>query len=324
VSVISLTLTQSAHETLRGIPDTITVSTNIPAVVFFTIDGTLPNTNSSVYVSPIRLPSSLSQVTLNVLATDGTNTSSVVSQTFTGDLSSVVNFSGGAKFPQATQASIGNSANGNSLFPFGTTNPGSNTQYTGVGSSANTIYDQSLPSVPNGYDESGNPASFSNDPIDVFGAPPQIKDKNVSVIGKNGPIEFVQEFSSNNDKLFNPKALVIYHDASNTDLLTPTIINRPHFSLENPELIKDGILLSTHNLNSPTITGSFIKSHYNPNTGTMKTYYRDSAVNRWIISEWQYTPTEPSLNSFSNLVFGREPGSVHVYPWHLWMRRTLM
>lgn len=325
MGVISLTVTQSASETLSGIPDTITISSSVPAIIFFTLDGTTPNTNSSVYALPIRLPTHLSSVTINILATDGTDTSAIVTQTFTADLSTVVNLTSyGARFPQTTMASTGNPANGNSKFPFGTTDPSSHVQYTGIGNSDNTVYDESLPSIPNGFDADGVASSFSNEVQDVFGKPTAPENKNVRVIGKNGPTEYDQVFSSNNDKLFNPRALVIYHNASNDDPLTPTIINRPHFSLENPESVKDGILLSTHNLNSPTITGSFIKSHYNPNTGTMKTYYRDSAVNRWIISEWQYTPSAPNLGSFSNLVFGREPGSRYVYPWHLWMRRTLM
>lgn len=324
MAVISLTVTQSATETLSGIPDYVTVASNIPAIIFFTLDGTTPNTNSSVYVGPIPMPRHLPVVYLNILGSDGTDTSSVVSLTFTPDLSTIINLSGGAKFPQATMVDSGNSANGNSKFPFGTSDPSANIQYTGIGNSDNTVFDESLPSVSNGYDADGVEASFSNEVLDVFGRPPAIEDKNVTLIGKNGPTEYDQVFSSNNDKLFNPKALVIYHDASNTDPLTPTIINRPHFSLENPEAVKDGILLSTSHLNTPTITGSFIKSYYNPNTGTMKTYYRDSAVNRWIISEWAYTPTAPNLGSFSNLVFGREPGSHHVYEWHLWQRRTLM
>lgn len=324
MAVISLTVTQSSSETISGIPNTITITSNVPTIIFFTLDGTVPNVNSSVYFGPIRLPIHLPSVTLNILASDGTNTSTLITQTFTADLSTIDNITAGARAPQATLANIGNSANSNSLFPFGTTNPGSNITYTGIGNSNNTIYNEALPAIPNGYNADGIPTSFSNEALDVFGSPPAIENKNVTLIGNNSPVHDEKIFSSNNDKLFNPKALVIYHDASNTDPLTPTIINRSQFSLENPESIKDGILLSTHNLNSPTITGSFIKSHYNPNTGTMKTYYRDSSVNRWIISEWQYTPTTPNLNSFSNLVFGREPGSRHVYPWLLWQKRTLM
>lgn len=323
--VISLTVTQSSSQTVSGIPDTITVSTNIPSIIFFTLDGSIPDTNSSVYINPIKLPTYLNAVTVNILATDGTSISSLYSQTFTANLSTIVNITEGARFPQATQSDNGNSISENSLFPFGSIDSGSSVRYTGIGNSQNTIYNESLPgTVSNGYNAEGLAASFSNEPLGPFETPPSPEDKNVTVIGINGPTEYVQAFSSNNDKLFNPKALVIYHDASNTDPLTPTIINRPHFSLENPEAIKDGILLSTHTLNSPTITGSFIKSHYNPNTGMMTTYYRDSSVNRWIISEWAFTPTAPNLGSFSNIVFGRDSGSKHVYSWHLWQRRTLM
>lgn len=323
MSVISLTITQSSEETVSGIPNTISISSNVPSIIFYTLDGSSPTAYSPVYTHSIELPSYLPSLTLNVLATDGTSNSSVYTQTFTADLSSIVNLTQGAQVSQATVASIGNPANNNSLFPFGTPRLGIYDTITGRGNPDKTLLNESLPSSPNAFDADGNPTSFTNQPLDPFGYPPKAEDKNVRVIGDNGPPKNPQE-ASNNDKLFNPKALVIYHDASNTDPLVPKIINRAAFSLENSERTKDGILLSTTGLDSPTITGSFIKSHYNPNTGEMTTYYRDSSVNRWIISTWKYSPTSQSTGSFTNLVFGRGDGSRFVYPWHLWARRTLM
>src|SRR5258705_9262425 len=97
--VISLIVTQSASETISGIPDTITVSTNIPAIIFYTLDGTIPDTNSAVYFAPIHLPTYLAEVILTILASDGSDTSATFIQTYTADLSSISNLTQGARFP---------------------------------------------------------------------------------------------------------------------------------------------------------------------------------------------------------------------------------
>lgn len=325
MAVISITITQSSTQTIPGIPDTITIASNIPALIFFTLDGLDPNYNSSVYSNPIQLPQQNKNLTLKVYATDGTDSSAIITQNYTGDFSGIKNiYSGNARTAQSTSNNNAQSLSaGNSLFPFGTNTNIDNINYSGVGNPDNTVYNEGISNpIPNAFDENGNPTSFSNLPIDPFGQVPI--DKNVKLIGKNGPVQYVQEESNSDDKLFNPKALVIYHDANNLDPLTPQIINRSAFSLENTESIKDGILLTTHHLNSPTITGSFIRSFYNPNTGKMTNYYRDASVNRWIISSWDFSPTNPNLGSLGRIVFGREEGSQYVYPWILWQKRTLM
>lgn len=320
MAVISLTVTNSSEQTISGIPDTVTVSSNVPCIIFFTLNGEDPSFNSSVYIGPIRLPIHLPSVTLKIKASDGTDSSLLVSETFYADLSTIKNITDGARFPQTTVVTDGRNVSG-SLFPFGNSHPSSNSEYTGDPNPSNTVYNESLTSIPNGYDANGNEASFTNEPIGTFDRP--LLNKNVTLIGKNGPTEYTQEYSSTTDKLFNPKALVIFHDTTNTDPSSPVIINRSNFSLENPEM-NGGSGLSLPPVNTATSTGSFISSHYNARTGMVKSYYRDSATNRWIISQWQYTPTGPVTNGFTGLVFGREPGSRYVFPWTLWPKRTFM
>lgn len=321
MAVISLIITQSEEETVPGIPNYITISANIPSIIFFTLDGTDPNSNSSVYINPIQLPTYQSELTLKVFATNGNDNSGIITQIFVGDISGIENITYGAKFPQAITNLSNNATSNNSLYPFGSNFHNDNVFYTGIGNSDNTIFDQNLPSEPNAYDGDGNPAAFSNSPLDPFGT--KSLNKNTEIIGKQLPTEYTPEFSSSTDKLFDPKALVIYHDGDNIDPLTPQMINRPLFSLENPEVYKGMDILSPGALESSTATGSFIGSHYNPTDGTMNYYYRDSTTNRWIISKFQYTPTAPKRDAFSSLVFGRENGSQYVYPWVLWRRNVL-
>jgi hypothetical protein len=326
MAVISITLVQSSTQRVPGIPDTITVSTNIPAMVFYTLNGEDPNTNSNIYTTPIQLPGYAPNLILKLMATNGTDNSGVIEQIFTIDLASIENFySGSARFPQAVSnnGSYSQSA-GNSLEPFGSGNGNENIIYTGVGNPDNTLFNEGIATeIPHGFDQVGNPTSFTNFPLDPFGDPPEPEGKNVRIVGKNGPRGTTDELTGLEGKIFNPRALVVYHDTNDLDPLMPVLINRPHFSLQNSETVKDGLLLNSNNLGTASTTGSYVKSYYNPNTGKMTTYYRDNSVNRWIISTWDYAPTNNSGN-LANMVFSRGRGANHVYSWHLWFHRTLM
>jgi Fn3 associated len=330
VPIITVTITPSSTETVKGIPDTLTVSTNIPATIFYTLDGTIPDINAAVYVAPIILPQYLAQITLNVFATNGVNNSSVITQIYTADLTSIIT-TVGDRTAQATVSDLGN-ANSFNTYPFGDTNTNPNFNYQ-ANNPDNTIYNQNLPAEPTTFDSNGNPAGFTNQPLNplnqiattstfngvVF---PGVGDKTpVDVIGKNSPVEYTPEISSKADRIFNPKALVIYQNTATDDPSNPVIINRSAFSLENAEIVKDGILLNPGAPDYNTITGSFIRRSYNPNTQMLTNYYFDGKVNRWVISSSPYTPTTPNVNSLNNIVFGRN--SDKVFQWVTFAGRVL-
>src|SRR5690606_9985489 len=80
--VITLTITESPIQIVSGIPQMISMSANIPSTIFYTLDGTEPTTSSDVYISSIKLPVEQHTIVLKAFATDGTDTSLVVSRTY--------------------------------------------------------------------------------------------------------------------------------------------------------------------------------------------------------------------------------------------------
>src|ERR1700733_172706 len=91
---ISITITESSSQTMPGIPDTITLSTNVPATIFYTLDKRIPNTLSPVYLSPILMPQNLLTVVLNIFASNGIDSSTVITQIYNINSSEVITTAG--------------------------------------------------------------------------------------------------------------------------------------------------------------------------------------------------------------------------------------
>jgi hypothetical protein len=326
VAVISVTITESTEEVVDGIPKTISLSTNIPATIFYTLDGTTPDTTSSVYVTPITLPT-LPAPQLRIFATNGTDSSAIIEQDYGPDISF-------ARLPHAAVTGLDiNSQNSLGLF-------GSNTQdtaeavYQNSGQAGITVLAPDLETFPSGrYDADGNPAALTNESLQSY----KIIQSESNVNGETGygigtlvPVNKlperdnnVPEESNRAQKLFNPRALVVYQDASTEDTTAPPQLNREFFSLEVPEKEKDGALLYNNGPNTATTTASFLKSYYNPRDNTITYYYRDSSTNRWLVSKQPYQLRDPNVGNLSNMVFGRETGNGFIFRWIPFARRVL-
>lgn len=342
MGVISITITASSTETIPGIPDTITLSTSEPATIFYTLDGTSPTNGyaSPVYVAPILMPQYLLTVVLNIFATNGVDSSAIITQTYTADESEIITRVGD-RVPHATvQFPCGENSPPNNLFPYGGPFPVSPVGYGNAGDPDKTVYNPALPATAEGFDAVGNAAGFVNNPDIQFqfdqiysttdydgvvfpgvGNLPATTD----VIGKMSPVEYTQEESFGYDKIFNPRALVVYLDTTTNDPSNPVVIMREHFALEDPEIVRDGNLLFNAGLDAPSTTGSYLRSYINPNKGTITHYYYDNSVSRWIISTAPYTPTNPNAGDLSGMLPGRDTGGVgRVYNWLLFYYRTLI
>ena len=333
--VISITITPSTNEVLPGIPATITLSTNVPATIFYTLDGSAPDTFSPVYVAPISISAGPLSVILSVVATDGIDTSSIIVQSFTANNSEIPTVAdANARLPHAATTNLNNASTYNSLFPFGTSSPNPNFQYLNPSDAGTTVYNQAEPATSSGFDGSGNPAVFSNKPASDFefqevystldwlnqdtpgvGNLPATTD----VIESSFPVQYSPEISTTADKIFNPRAMVIYQDATTEDPTNPVIINRSSFSLENPETVRDGNLLYNSTLDSPPTMGGFVNRYYNARTNMMTYYYYDNTVGRWIISSAPYAPTQ-NVGALYNMVFGRDSvyggGGSKYFKWY--------
>lgn len=336
MSVISITITASSTEILPGIPTSITLTSNIPSLIFYTLDGTTPTTYSPLYTSPILLPG-LSNIILTIFATDGTNTSDIITQTY-NIIPSKVETMAGDRVPHAAVSNVNICGDGSDSFPFGSNSPNPNFQYLNSADAGTTVYNPAEPAISSGFDANENPAVFTNkDPTyyefntlystsdfegQVFPGVGNLPAK-TTIDGSPYDVEYRKEISSTSDKLFDPKAMVIYVDASTEDPTNPAIIMRDHITLENPEIVRDGTFLSNAGLEQNVMMGSFVRSAYNPRTNEITRYYYDNYVNRWVISKSPYQSTNSNVGNLSGVIGGRDAGNDKVYRWVWNQRRTL-
>lgn len=318
MAVISLTIEEADYEIVSGVPAFVTFSTNIPASVFYTLDGTDPTTSSLIAVGEVALPTQGTLVTLKVFATNGVDSSPIIKKCY----GTTIAFD---RRPHDTVKGLNSGFPPSSPFPFG-----SFSQPKGVYGNTGglTIKSAGVTGVPDGYDGQGNPAGFTNKPFNIENY--EIIFSETNVIGQMGrgignlPSDtFVipsrtdpPESSETNSPFFNPKALVIYQDGTKPSF-DPAIepMLRSSFSLFNPERVRDGNYFFTTGLDGNTPTTHTTKSMYNPKDNTMMYYYRDRESNRWIISKTKFVNKDPGLFNLGGLVFGRYKDSRYVYPW---------
>jgi len=327
--IITLTITESAIELVSGRPKSVSVATNVPSIIYYTFDGTGPTTLSPIYIGgELLLPTNPNTLTFKIFATDGTDSSAIIERIYrpniiegrmSHDTVSMTDGKSTDNFPYATQGSVvtGSWAN------FG---PGS------------AIVDRpSIANVFDGYDGTGTGTTTGGLDMSLEEYLILYSDRNSR--GETGrgigtipadvtiaqPAQAAQS-SNMNDKFFDPRAMVIYQDSRQVPFHTDILqMNRPHFSLENPERVKDGILLDTLAIEgAPTTTGSFVRAHFNRQNNTTTYYYFDSQALRWIIS------TEPSIlknprEGLAQISFSsRNSGSRKVFQWVLFKGSRLI
>lgn len=337
MAVISITITQSAEQVVAGIPKTISITTNIPTTIFYTLDGSTPTLFSTMYVGPIFLPFDQLLITVSVLATNGVDSSPIVIEQFMTDI-----VSGNARLPHAgTTARAGHIIP--DTYPFGTPPFQPKQEFINPADSGVTVYNTSLPATPTAFDGQGNPTSYTNQPYNSLNYQITYTDRDAegnqggqlgnipgNVTYPNGSLGDIQpdegpEETNQFTTTFDPRALVIFQDFSKEDPNDLPQINRQFFSLENAERDRDGTMYfnSGENATAPP-SGSFVGAHFNPKDSTMTHYYRDSWSNRWIISKAPFQPNNNSNGSLAQSVMGgRAFGSRFVYEWIPGMRRVL-
>lgn len=330
MAVISVAVTASEEQVVAGIPRTVAISTNIPASIFFTLDGSVPTLFSTMYTGPIFMPTDRLSVTLNILATNGMDTSPIVSEVYVTNMAEGTN----ARLAHsATDADAG--SNIPDLYPFGTNPIQPNADFINPADAGITVDNPAIPSTPTGFDGAGNPVGFTNQPFDLTNY--SIKYSTTDRIGQTGPgignlpasvkVEAESappETSNQNSNMFDPRAFVIFQDASTENPNDPPHINRMHFSLENPEKARDGNHFYTAGLDAPPVSGTFLRSHYNPRTNNITYYYLDTWTNKWIISTAPYVPSGTwDGNMAGRAAAGGSAGAKYVFEWLPFTRRVL-
>ncbi len=327
--VISVTITQSAEQVVAGIPKTVSISTNVPASIFYTLDGSTPTLFSTIYTGPVFMPIDKLSVTLNVLATNGVDSSPIVTETFVTNMTEGTN----ARLPHASTSAEAE-LNIPDLYPFGTNPIQPNATFESTAKSGITVDNPDLPQIPNGFDGAGNPTAFTNAPYDSTNY--SIKYSTTDAQGQTGhgigtlpatvkvePVSAPPDTTVQESTMFDPRAFVIFQDASKENPNDPPHINRMHFSLENPEKTRDGNNFFTSGLDAPPVSGSFLRSHFNPRTNTITYYYLDTWTNKWIISTTPYNPSNFGASNLAAMATSNKPGAGFVFEWIPFARRVL-
>jgi hypothetical protein len=331
MATISITISESTLYKVAGIPVSIVLTANIPSTIFFTLDGTDPDTSSPVAIGPIQMPMDEGTVILKAFATDGLNTSPIITNIY--GTTTV-----GNRAPHATVFGLNQTSIG-ATYPFGSQDPGDDRTYGNTGGT--TVDSPLIPGIPDGYDGEGN-GTHSNEtdlPLTSY----EFVFSEANRLGETGkgigtlpadvtvvippplvPGSVASGSPDVNSPFFNAKALVIFDDARDVPY-DPTLprTNRPNFSLEDVTRARYGAQLFTPALDGPPPRGTQLKPQYNPRDNTIKYYYFDSDTNRWIISIVPYSPRDPNMGDFSRIVFGRDRGVGAVYQWRLFGYRTL-
>lgn len=327
MAVISVTITQSGTELISGIPRLISIETNIPATIFYTLDGKDPTYYSNIYTSTIAMPTNIDPLILKILATNGVDSSPIIEEIYSS------NMLDNTRLPRAATTASENSLIPNN-YPFGTPPIQPSGEYLNPGDAGQTVDDPSLPQISNGYNQDRQPDGYSNDPYNLeyykilytttnangeFGRGIGTLPANVIVQQPSVPPQESKEYTN----LFDPRALVIFQDVSKENPNDPPQINRQFFSMQKITDL-DGSYFYNDGPDTASPTASFIKSHFNPRDNTITYYYRDSTSNRWLISKAPYNPKSGSgylCNTFSSA--SRGASMRFVYPWRLWAHRTL-
>jgi hypothetical protein len=329
MATITITITESPLQLLAGIPSNVTLDTNLPATIFYTLDGSEPTVESFVAVGPIDMPTNSGSVILRAFATDGVDTSCIITQEY---ITNVVS----ARHPHDTIIQDTNSG-GKATFPFGSPAEAIS-PLARFGNTGGVIYDDNqVPRVAGSFDGADGYGDYFTPPRSQY----QFLLSETNAIGERGhgigtlPARVIstkprndntQQTSSNAaGPMFNPRALVIFQD-SREEQYDPDIpkINRPYFDLEDQAKARDGTLLT--NIDAITPQGSFLKAHYDPKDNVLIYYYYDNRVARWIISKEPYHSSQNPTSNLSCIVTrsSRGQGVGMVFKWIPFKYRSLI
>jgi len=289
MAVVTLTFTGSEREITSGIPETVTISSSVPATIYFTIDSSTPTTNSPIYTGTFEMPTGLNSVILSAFGVDGDNISGpILTQTFA---------------PDVTRITVSRHV-GNEGF---------------IISKAETGDD-----IPDWYDADGNTARFID--VDLETLDIIRRDRGFEGIAEGTEIEVgVPDPSSTASlvddgfelystpefgELFNPNARYIIIDTRKDNDLNPTL--RPFGSLHDPYSEFGGKRVIEPADDSTYVSGGFVRRFYDTKNNVMVSYYFDHNEARYI-KNIQELPE--NIKNTNNIGIQANGGPPLVFEW---------
>jgi len=257
--VSTLTFISSDKEISSGIPESVSIESNIPSTIHFTLNGSMPTIDSPIYIFGIDLPTGRNSITLRAFGVDSNNTAGpILTQTFA---------------PDTTKITVSRN-----ISPEGI-----------IANRADLDID-----IPTGFDAEGAPARF----VDIDPALLDIIHSDRGFEGINPGTQIVVNIPDPNTTpypyddnfhpfstpefagSFNPYAMMIVIDnrLNNEIKLMP----RAYGSSSNIYREFGGKRLRESPDNSTYVSGGFVKRFYNSRNNVMVSYYFDHSERRYV------------------------------------------
>ena len=258
--MISLILKPSERNLVDGVPEYVTFETSSPATVYYTLDGSQPDSSSLIASGNVYLPTSGRTVEIRAVAISASDSSDDLQKIYRPN-----------SFKLNGPRNIG--AEGIAVMRAG---------------------DLSKNSLS--VDKSGEPAQESSTEfveLDIKASRSSrlgvLHDKYLSSVSFiNFPrltttVEAPMVSSVNNNYNFDPNAKVIIIDGTTDEKFEEQvvkIVNRPYNNMDPVSKFYDEQAGNSEQV----VTGNFVKSYYNSKTGVYTSFYWESRESRWIKS----------------------------------------
>jgi hypothetical protein len=317
MTVITISIVESPIQKVANIPQNVTLSTNVPSTIFYTLDGTDPDTDSLIAVGSITLPTDQGGVTLKIFATNGVDSTPITTYQYGPDWTKNrlphAKVTGVQELPSNVFGSLGQPTTYQYSQPAGITVDAIdgyhyNDQFDGT--ATGTYADQTnLPYTRQNY----HTVYSTSDKEGVEGNGIGNMPSHVKFIVPKP----IAQSSDANSKLFNAKSMVIVQDGRNPpEDPNVTMVNKQYFSNADLSKVIDGQHYYTMAREAGPPTGSLVRTAHNPRDNTYTFYYRDRETNSWIISiePMSQTRTIPAMQQLCT-PSSRDRESRNVYQW---------
>lgn len=269
--MIIITAEESERQVISGIPEYITLEVSSPATVFYTLDGTVPNSTSDIYIDRIYLTYVTPTVTLKMIAVGSEETSEVLEMDW------------GVTTPNLTRTLLVGKE-GINILPYGEEPVDSLAVDLDGNAFRETVIDfADLDIKASTSDKIGQPLPAGKSSIPFITFPEIVRTETA-------------ESTSLTEGTFDPQALVIVIDGYNgIGEQTVRVINRP-----NGTMSPVNKFYNSHSGYSKMVTGDFSRYMYNPRTNKLVIYYRESLDGRWIVSSQRVVAKTFNLTPVGN------------------------
>ncbi|MHC4184253.1 MAG: chitobiase/beta-hexosaminidase C-terminal domain-containing protein [Planctomycetota bacterium] len=295
MAVITISATRLGQELISGIPMLVSLDTNVPATIYYTLDGSEPTIYSQIYLNTIIMPTS-GTTRLRALAISGQDQGifDVVYFTDSTEL---------AYHRRLDDYGIGVAVDAYDV---------ENVVVDGYSSDAqgNII----VPSRASDYDLDDLEIKFSETGVGGEGPGTMIRMGPMSLEQREemSAVDWSPTTPNDQNAFFNPRSLYITidgRDGYEDQIVSPhVIINKPLTGTRDSIKYLQGKEMYEP---QPYISGGLVRTHYNYETGTAVSYYFDHNETRWVKSIQNFDPQTVPQGVGSR----RQTGPPLVFKW---------